>query len=72
MSQGGPGEDRLFDTSTGADQLYGNTDNDSLDATNRQAVHKPDLVDGGEGFDTCFVSEEDEVVNCEDVFVLGP
>ena len=71
--QGGLGNDRVVDTSTGADELYGGEGDDSLDADNAQAVaHKPDFVDGGDGFDVCTVDEEDEVVNCEDVFVLRP
>ena len=71
-SRGGPGNDRVTDTSTGADELYGDGDDDSLDAANRQAVHKPDFVDGGDGRYVCTVNEVDEVVNCEDVFVLRP
>ena len=71
-SRGGPGNDRLIDTSTGADELYGDGDDDTLDAANRQSVHKPDFVDGGDGRDVCKVNEEDEVVNCEDVFVIRP
>ena len=72
LSRGGPDNDRIVDTSTGADQLYGDGGNDSIDAANRQTVHKPDFIDGGDGRDTCTVNEEDEVVNCEDVFVIRP
>ena len=71
-SRGGPDNDRIVDTSTGADQLYGDGGNDSIDAANRQAVHKPDFIDGGDGRDTCTVDETDEVVSCEEVFVLQP
>ena len=71
-SRGGPDNDRIVDTSTGADQLYGDGGNDSIDAANRQTVHKPDFIDGGDGRDTCTVNEEDEVVSCEDVFVIRP
>ena len=71
-SRGGPDNDRVVDTSTGADQLYGDGGNDSIDAANRQTVHKPDFIDGGDGRDTCTVNEEDEVVSCEDVFVIRP
>ena len=71
--QGGPGNDwRVVDTSTGTDELYGNAGIDTIDATNRQTASQPDFVDGGDGFDTCYVNEQDEVVNCEEVFVLQP
>ena len=71
---GGPGDDDLYGGNgddaiageEGADEHYGGPDNDFIDATDSFAEDDPDSVDGGGGFDTCIVNENDTpVVTCE-------
>jgi Ca2+-binding RTX toxin-like protein len=75
---GGPGSDKLFGGTgddalagdEGSDELYGGPDNDFINAGDFgkfPPVDEPDLVDGGEGFDTCLVGENDTAVNCEKI-----
>ena len=49
----------------GTDEHHGGPDNDFIDAAEFESVDTPDLVDGGDGFDTCIVNDNDTVENCE-------
>lgn len=72
---GGPGNDKVYSQGDGggSDDLYGDDGDDRLDSTAGTLGSEaggPDLVDGGEGYDKCFVDAVDEVLNCEDVRVV--
>lgn len=62
---GGTGDDAMADEE-GTDELYGGPDNDFIDASDFMPVDGPDVVNGGDGFDTCIVDGNDTVSNCED------
>jgi Ca2+-binding RTX toxin-like protein len=69
---GGEGNDSLHGE-YGKDRLYGQAGDDLL-TTTRPAPDNDniaDLVDGGDGFDTCRIQTGDRAVNCEDVTVAG-
>jgi Ca2+-binding RTX toxin-like protein len=56
----------------GRDELYGGPGDDFLrhfSATRDD--HVPDLLRGGEGFDTCVVFSGDKAISCEDVTVVS-
>lgn len=66
---GAPGDDGMAG-GAGADEHYGGPGNDFIDAAEFDPVNAPDLVNGGDGYDVCIVSENDTVVNCERIEVV--
>jgi Ca2+-binding RTX toxin-like protein len=80
---GGPGNDDLRG-GDGPDWMFGGIDNDDLiggegqdtlfgeggdDGFETMGDYKADYVDGGGGYDVCFVGEQDTYLNCEVVHV---
>jgi Ca2+-binding RTX toxin-like protein len=79
---GGDGDDWVFGDAgddvigadVGKDHEYGGADNDTIysDTWGVDGVADADYVDGGPGYDKCYVSWEDTVKNCEEVTVTSP
>lgn len=80
-TEGGAGNDQIFG-GEGNDALFGNDDNDEIfgDAGNDEIFgdagddylfsagdNEADAVEGGLGFDTCVVDQQDSVSGCENV-----
>jgi hypothetical protein len=53
----------------GSDEMFGEGGDDLLDAADEETVDTPDVVNGGDGTDTCIVNENDDVSNCEDTTI---
>lgn len=61
---GGLGPDYM-EGEQGSDQMFGDAGDDYLDAADEETVDTPDVVNGGDGIDTCIVNPNDTVSNCE-------
>jgi Ca2+-binding RTX toxin-like protein len=66
---GGRGDDGMAGEE-GSDEHYGGPDNDFIDAAAFESVGTPDVVDGGDGTDTCIVNENDTVEDCERTAII--
>jgi Ca2+-binding RTX toxin-like protein len=71
--RGGTGDDAM-EGDEGTDELHGGPDADFIDAEDFTRVDRPDLVDGGDGFDTCRVNGNDIIVpnTCERIESIDP
>lgn len=59
---GGKGNDHIWGEA-GVDTLHGDGGNDVINA--RLNDHSKDFLDGGTGFDTCYVNNSDKTTSCE-------
>ena len=68
---GGEGNDSLHGD-RGKDRLFGEAGDDFLTTADPAPDNDniEDLIDGGDGFDTCVIQAGDRAVNCEDVTVV--
>jgi hypothetical protein len=69
---GGDGNDSLIGD-RGKDRLYGQAGDDFLTTAKPSPDNDgiEDLLDGGDGFDTCVLQPGDRALNCEDVRVVA-
>jgi len=63
---GGPGNDVIWGNE-GPDILNGDAGNDIINARYKDKGQGRDVVDGGSGFDTCYINSKDRAVSCEKV-----